>query len=149
MDRMNAGRTIICVWDCLYIMYSFVLLERKCHEIICGFLGHVENWCLISATLTHCCLEMPYGDIELGQYWLRWWLAAWRHQAIIWTNVKLSSVRSSDNHLRTVLQETLQPSVTSISLKIIYLKYHLNLPGVSELFIDCQCNLRTKTCITL
>ena len=43
--------------------------------------------------LTHCGLSTPYGDIELGQHWLRQWLVAWRHQAITWTNVDLS-VRS-------------------------------------------------------
>ena len=49
--------------------------------------------------LTHCDLVMPYGDIDLGQHWLREWLVAWRHQAIIWTNVGLSSVRSIVIHL--------------------------------------------------
>ena len=33
---------------------------------------------------------MPHRDIELGQHWYRWW---W-HQAITWTNVKLSSFLS-------------------------------------------------------
>ena len=35
-----------------------------------------------------------------------------------WTNVDLSSVRSSGIHLRAILQEILQPSVTEISWKI-------------------------------
>ena len=43
-----------------------------------------------------------YGDIDLGQHRLRLWLVAWRHQAITWTNVDLSSVRSSGIHLRTI-----------------------------------------------
>ena len=36
-----------------------------------------------------------YGDIDLGKHWLRQRLGAWQHQAITWTSVDLSSVRSS------------------------------------------------------
>ena len=32
----------------------------------------------------------PCDDIELGQHWLRKWLVAYRHQAITWTNVRLT-----------------------------------------------------------
>ena len=60
----------------------------------------------------------PYGNINLDQRWLRQWLVAWRHQAITWTNVDLSSVRSSGVHLSAILQEMPQPSVTEISLII-------------------------------
>ena len=44
-------------------------------------------------------------------------------------NVDLSSVKSSGIHLRAILQEIPQPSVTEISLKITYLKFCSNLPG--------------------
>ena len=77
-------------------------------------------------------LVTPFGDIDLGQHCLRWWLVAWRHQAITWTNVDLS-LRSSDVHLRAILLEISEPSVTKISLKIAYLKLNWNLPGASEL----------------
>ena len=76
--------------------------------------------------LTHCGLVTPYGDRDLGQHWLRQWLVAWLHQAITWTNVDLSSVRSSGVHLRPISQEIPQPSVTEISLKITCLKFHSN-----------------------
>ena len=82
---------------------------------------------------THCGLVTPYGDIDPGQHWLRWWLVAWRHQAITWTNVDLSSIRSSDIHLRSILWKVSQPSIIEISLKITYLKFHSNFPGVNEL----------------
>ena len=49
--------------------------------------------------LTHWGLLMPYGDIDLGQHWLRLWLDAFRHQAITWTNVDLLSEVSCGNHL--------------------------------------------------
>ena len=32
-------------------------------------------------------LNTPYGNIDQGEYGLRWWLVAWRHQAINWTNI--------------------------------------------------------------
>ena len=50
-----------------------------------------------------------------------------------WTNVDLSSVRSSDIHLSASSREISQPSITEIIWKIEYLKFHLNFPGVNEL----------------
>ena len=69
--------------------------------------------------LTHWGLVMPFGDIDF----------AWRHQAITWINVDLSSVRPSGIHLRTISLEIPLPSITKISLKINSLKVLLNLPG--------------------
>ena len=57
----------------------------------------------------------------------------WRHQAITWTNVDWSSVKSSDIHIRAISQEMPQPSITKICLKIAFLKFHLNFPGANEL----------------
>ena len=57
----------------------------------------IEHW-------THWGLLMPYGDWDLGQHWLRWWLVAWRHQVITWTNDDLSSVSSSDIDLWAISQ---------------------------------------------
>ena len=76
---------------------------------------------------------MPFVDIDLGQHWLRLWLVACQHQAITWTDVDLSSVRSSDIHLRAVSQEIPQPLIVKTSLEITYLKFHSNLPGANEL----------------
>ena len=58
---------------------------------------------------------------------------AWRHQAITWTNAELLSVKSSDIHLNTIAQEIPQLPITKISMKMTYLKFHLNLPGAKEL----------------
>ena len=55
------------------------------------------------------------------------------HQAITWTNVDWSSVKSSDIHIRAISQEMPQPSVTKILLKITYLKVYQNLPLANEL----------------
>ena len=60
-------------------------------------------------------------------------LVAWRHQAITWTNVDWSSMKSNDIHIRAISQEARQPSITKFRLKITYLKFHLNFPGANEL----------------
>ena len=82
----------------------------------------------------HWGLMMPYGDRDLGQHWLRQWLVAWRHQAITWTNVDLSSVRFSySNHQRVIPQGKTWSSITEISLKISNLNFDSNFPGANEL----------------
>ena len=86
-----------------------------------------------TSVLTNGGLVIPYGDKYQGQHWFRWWLVAWRHQAITWTNVDLSSVRFSGIHLRAISQEIPQPSITKIHLKITYSKFHSNFPGANEL----------------
>ena len=60
----------------------------------------------------------PYGDINLGQHWLRYRLVGKRQQAINWTKVDLSSARSRGIYLRVILEEIRLPSITKISLKI-------------------------------
>ena len=74
--------------------------------------------------LTHWGLVTPYGDRDLGQHWLRQWLVAWRHQAITWTNVDLSSVRSCDIPLGAISQKISQPSIIVIGLKSTHRKFH-------------------------
>ena len=68
---------------------------------------------------------------------------AWGHQAITWPNLVWSSVRSSENHLRAISQKISRPSVTNISLKIIYLKFLSNLQRVD----DGLYNLLHSPCI--
>ena len=70
------------------------------------------QWVEVCTALTHCGLVTSYGDIDLRQLWHRQWLVAWRHQAITWTNVDLSSERSSGNHLRAVSQEIPPPWIS-------------------------------------
>ena len=74
--------------------------------------------------VTHFGLVTLYGDIELGQHWLRLWLVAWWHQAITWTNADLSSMISDENHFWAILHEIPWPSITGISSKITYRKIH-------------------------
>ena len=52
----------------------------------------LSGWCCtIYIPLTHYGLLPPFGDIDLGQHWLGWWLVAWWHQAMhCWANGDLS-----------------------------------------------------------
>ena len=86
--------------------------------------------------LTNCGPVTPYGGRDLGQHWFRQWLVAWRHQAITWTNVDLTSLMSSDVHLRAISLEISQPSVTKISLKVIFLRFYWSLTGANELILQ-------------
>ena len=91
---------------------------------------HLQRWAglmITTASLTHSGLVTPYGDKGLGQHWLYY---SWRHQAITWTNVDWSSVKS---RIRAISQEMPQPSITELYLKITYIKFHSNLPGINEL----------------
>ena len=45
---------------------------------------------MVNCLLTLCGLAKPYGDIDLGQHWLRQRFVAWQHQAFTWTNINLS-----------------------------------------------------------
>ena len=89
----------------------------------------------VMITLTHCGLATPYGDIHLGQHWSREWLVAWRHQAITWTNVDLSSVKSCGIHLRAISHEILKIFTLNVSLKVTNLRLHPHLPGTNVLII--------------
>ena len=104
------------IQNTVYMKYCDVNLHAKlchfidlenCHE----YLWMVETFgltqtfyhnlpksvdCSGSFVLIHCGLVMPYGDINLGRHWYRWWLVAWWHQAITWSNVDLSPVRFRD-----------------------------------------------------
>ena len=48
--------------------------------------------------LKHFDIVTSYGDIDLGQHWLRWWLVAWRH-------------------LRPISQEVLKISLRQMNLR--------------------------------
>ena len=61
---------------------------------------------------------MPAEDIVWVKIDPDKWLTAWWHQAITWTNVDLSLVRSSDIYLRTVSQQIPEPFIAKVSLNI-------------------------------
>ena len=108
--------------------------------LICNMCLEITLWKLLSQLsgtneLTHCGLVTPYGDMELGQHWLRQWLVAWRHQAITWTNVDSSSVRCHGIHLRALSLDDVKIPINKTRLKIAVLKWHPGLPGANELMV--------------
>ena len=58
---------------------------------------------------------MPCGSIDFGQQYLRLWLIAWQHQAIMWTNVDWSLMKSYDIYLREISQEMLKMFILDMS----------------------------------
>ena len=134
-------------WSVVTSLYLFLthwpyqMVGHKLERILINMIWiiHGSSAGMLRMKLTHCGLVTPYDDIDLGQHWLRLWLGAWRHQAITWTSVDLSSVKSSDIHLNTIAQEIPQPPITKISLKMTCLRFHLNLPGANEL-THCAVN---------
>ena len=79
-------------------------LETKFSEILIKFRkvdlktspAKCRPFCFGVYVLINWGLVTPFGDIDLGQHRL------WRHQAITWTNVDLSSVRSSCINRRAI-----------------------------------------------
>ena len=88
-------------------------------------------------SLSHCGLVTPYGDMELGRHWLRQWLVAWRHQAITWTNVDSSLVRSHGILLRALLFDDVKIPVNKTRLKIAVLKWHPGLRSLIYIWYVC------------
>ena len=117
----------ICVnvskYGCIYVHVPWEQgLWSKCEVHLCtvrpcnlahwvvSSSGGIMSWFisnLIPNTIvTHTCISRVMGC----------------HQAITWTNVDWSSVKSSDIHIRAISQEMPQPSVTKICLKITCLR---------------------------
>ena len=119
---------MVCSGRCHFQMY---ILERRPVYLL------VFHWNLILMDLasnsqngmTHTIhgLVTPYGDRDMGQHWVRQWIAAWRHQTITRTNVDLSPLRSSGTNLRAISREIPQPSTIEISLQNYWSKIYSNL----------------------
>ena len=118
--------------------HSFVAKAFTVIVVTATLVMSADSRCPCNFVLTYWGLVTPFGDIDLGQHWLREWLVTWRHQDITWSNVDLSSVRPSGIHLRAISQEIPQPPFTNISLKITNLKLNWNLQGP---MIDTGCAL--------
>ena len=71
-------------------------------------------------------------------------LVAWRHLAITWTNVDLSSKVIRDNHLRAISQEVLMNLIHDMCSEITLSKLLLHLPGANEL--TCTTSYQSKEC---
>ena len=85
--------------------------------------------------LIHYYLVLLYGDIAQGQHWLRWWLVAWRHQAITWTNVVFSLVMISGVYLRAISQQLSQGTVVYNKFENILLKLTVTSTSPRDLWV--------------
>ena len=85
------------------------------------------NW--YGLTSTHCGLWRH----SMGQHFRSKWLAAWQHQAIIWTTVDLSSKVFCGIHLKVILQ-VLKIVMCKISLKGFFYISLLHLCGTDSVF---------------
>ena len=87
-------------------------------------------WCTYGAALTKSLiyslrqwgLAMLCGVINLGKYWIRWWLGGWQHQAITLSIVDLSPVESSPEGSFTS-EICWRVSVSKIVLKIVQIDF--------------------------
>ena len=106
------------------------------------------NVCMIKAinkciyfSLTHCSLLMPYGEVDLGQTLAQVMAFCLMAPSHYLNHVDLSSVRSSDIHLKAISQEIPKPPITKFNLKITCLKFYSSIPGTNELIDAKSCRL--------
>ena len=93
---------VTLLYPCILPQGSRVLVKLLKNKKHVRVKSH-QNINFFKYTLTHWDLMVPYGDIDLGQHWLRWWLASWWHQAITLTNADFLSIRSSGTNLSEIL----------------------------------------------
>ena len=118
---MNSPHKGPVVWKCFHLMTSsWIVYKGICCN--CWMNAYFYAYPVVKS-LTHCGPVTLFGDIDFGQHWLRWWLVAWRIQSITRANTDLSSVRSSDIHLRAISPEIPQTSALKIISKFVHLKF--------------------------
>ena len=129
-----------------FVWCRFLFLEGEIY--VEAALLNDHQWLKTGQQLTHCGLVMPYGVTELGQHWLRWWLVAWQHQAITWTNVDLSSVRSLGIHLRALSLDDVKKPINNCCAEldhcvngVQYSNVDGNYVGDQEGITYCYCSL--------
>ena len=102
--------------------------QRFRYELLCDWSTWEERLCL-----TRCGLTPPYGNINLGQNWLRLWLVAWRNQPITWTNVDFLFVGVLWRTPQTISHPIPKLLFCSTILTYILLKSLSHLPGANKL----------------
>ena len=135
VDSCHAVFFLRIIWKCWHFIW-FLSIDRQLKSFLIedeDFFTLHNQYHTKAYELTHCILMMPYGDRDLCQHWLRRWPVAWRHQAITWTHVDVSSVMPHQIHLRAISRALPQPSITKISFIITYIKFHSNVPEANEL----------------
>ena len=89
-------------------------------------------------------IPYQYGDIDLGQCWLGWWLVTCWHQAIIWTHDDSWSV--SDFVLHLPVSDFTMSAKAIIPYNVFgndrTFKISATFPGENELSIDLLSELK-------
>ena len=87
----------------------------------------------------------PCGVVDLGQHWFRCWLVAWRHQAITWTNLDLSSIKTLRNlvkwnfHFQNMIISSKENAFASVVYKmsvILFRCQHIEAETNGQHFAD-------------
>ena len=85
--------------------------------------GELLKFRTIISPLTHCGLVTPYGDIDLGQHWLKKSLVAWWNQAITWANVDFLLMGFRGIHLREISHHVVMLLFCIMSFKLYFWNY--------------------------
>ena len=85
------------------------------------------------ARLTHWGRETYICVNKRGHHWFRYWLVAFRRQAIIWTNAGLLSIGPLRTYFTEILIKIQQISLKKVHLKISYAKWRPSCLGLSLL----------------
>ena len=73
---------------------TLVQVMAWCHQATSNYLSQCWPRSMSSCGVTRpqwVNSVMPNSDIDPGHHWLMWWLVAWGHQVVTWTNADFSS----------------------------------------------------------
>ena len=131
-------------WPVMWEMFPFDGIIMEINKQNLNYINQLTD-------LTLCVLVTPYRDTDLGLYWLTLLLIAWRHQAITWgISIDFASVRSSDVHLREILEEISYPTINRIGLQQLLIYNFIQIsPGPLNWKLTSQCWSLAPTVITL
>ena len=129
----NEFETVFCKMVTILSQSQCVNLANHCSLITMVLHAYFNSLVAGKGNLTHYCLAMTYGVIDLGQYWFRQWLVASWHQTITWTNVDFPLTGSSSIHPRVMFTWILKISIPKLCSKFTDLKLKPHFLGNNEL----------------
>ena len=91
----NNNGPMLTVWRCSIRLYKSLLSDVYHPEAVSPVW---KSLCV----LAYWDLAVSNGNVDLNQYWLRYWPLVWRHQAITGTANDLSSVNPCGIHMRVI-----------------------------------------------
>ena len=95
-------------------------------------------------------MQTRHKLIRRGQYWFRYWLSAWRKQAITCWHVDSSSKRFCCTHLSQISQQkVLCISIRKMGLKNTHAKLLPHFPGQWVNHMNAVCCMNCAICVVL